>query len=237
MLTITNKLDELADDLAQLRAKSIPYAVANAMTTAANQALADLRSETSKRLDNPTSWTINSVFKSPNRVSPRNLNVRFGFKDKVSKGTPAGQYLNPLVTGGLRPLKPIERLFAAQTPVPPGSAVIPANSTLNPNGNMPLAGYRTAVNQLKKGSENYFLKPRRNGLGIFKRIGGRKRGQQPRGFELVFIVIPRKPRYKPEFPVPDILEQQFWQVFQPALASEISKELQVYADRAAQGKY
>lgn len=239
MLVIKQGLADLSTDLALLRSRSIPYALANSMTVSANAALAELKTETTKRLHRPTTWTLNSVFKSPARVSPAALSVRFGFKDKVTRGTAAGEYLNPLVAGGQRPLKPVERLLdSTSDSIASGSAIIPVDSTVNQNGNLPLSKYRHLVVNLNNTKEYFVGKPGAStATAVYKRIGGKRKGKVSRGFEKVFILLPRKPRYNPMLPVPQILEDSFWQAFKPALDEEIRKELEVYAARAAQGKY
>ena len=240
MLTITTNdtIGYLAKDITKLRAKSVGYATARAMTTSAEVAIADLQVEAKKDLNNPTQWTVNSVFRYPFKVVPSNLTIRFGFKDRVTTGTPAGEYLNTLVIGDRRPLKPIEEVLQSKGKIPRGSAIVPIRSELQPfdqHGNIPGSVYRSLLARLVEDSRDYFIiKSRGKGLrpGIYKRTGKKKRG-----YRQLFTINFRMPLYTVQFPVPQILQTSFMKTFKIVFAAEIRNELEVYGKRSERSKY
>ena len=237
-LELESTIGYLAKDINKLRSKSVAYVTARSMTVAAEIAIADLQIEAKKDLHKPTRWTLNSVFRYPFKVVPANLTIRFGFKDRVASGTPAGEYLNVLVIGDRRPLKPIEEILQRKGKIPRNSSIVPIRSEVQPfdeHGNLPGSFYRALVARLSEESRDYFiikslgqkLKP-----GIYKRIGSKKKGKQPRGYKQLFTINYRLPFYTAQFPVPKILQTSFMKNFKVVFALEIRNELEVYGKRA-----
>jgi hypothetical protein len=236
-LELGSTIGYLAKDIDRLRAKSVAYVTARSMTTSAEIAIADLQIEAKKDLHRPTQWTLNSVFRYPFKVVPANLTIRFGFKDRAASGTPAGQYLNTLVIGDRRPLKPVEEILQRKGKIPRNSSIIPIRSEIQPfdeHGNLPGSFYRALVARLIEESRDYFiikslgknLKP-----GIYKRVGSKKKGRQPRGYKQLFTINYRLPFYTAQFPIPKILQTSFMKNFEVVFAAEIRNELEVYGKR------
>lgn len=238
MLTINSTIGYLLKDLQILRAKSIGYATARSMTASAIAAIADLQLQARKDLNNPTRWTINSVFRYPFKVFPSNLTVRFGFKDKATSGTPAGKYLNTLVIGDRRPLKPVEQILQRAGKIPGNASIVPIRSEyqrFNEHGNLSNSAYKTIVTRLLEESRDYFIiKSRGKNLepGIYKRVGSKKKGKQARGYTQLFTINFRQPLYAAQFPIPLILQTSFMKNFRVVFAAELRNEIEFINKRS-----
>lgn len=260
-LRIDTNLDDLQGQLVQLRERSIPFAVANAMTTASQAALTRLQERTPRYISRPTPFTLNNVYASPKRVRPSDLSVEFGFKPI------AARYLTHLVDGGPRQAKRFEQQLRNTNVIRPGQFAIPTGATplrLNTYGNLAGSTYVQVLSRLKAfgfGSESsnvsgsrrsqskrterdYFAATIGGYRGIYARLGKRPKGNGkgrpitsnlPRGFHTVFYIT-GAPRYRRLFPVPTILRESFQNAFPDALAQAIRAERVVYAQRARMGK-
>lgn len=237
-LNVGSTIGYLLKDVDKISSKSIAYVTARSMTTSAEIALADLQIEAKKNLNNPTRWTINSVFRYPFKVVPSNLTIRFGFKDMATSGTPAGKYLNTLVIGDRRPLKPIEKILQRQGKIPRNSSIIPIRSEYQPfdeHGNLPGSAYRAIVARLLEESRDYFIiKSRGQKLrpGIYKRVGSKKKGKQARGYKQLFTINFRQPFYVAQFPIPLILQTSFMKNFRVVFAAELRNEIEIIGKRS-----
>lgn len=207
----------------------LPSNMAKAMTYAAYDAQKKLRRETPRFVDRPTPWTDRSTFVKP--ATPQSLAVRLGFKDEAVKGTPAAKYLDPMVAGRPRPLKSSERQLQAAGILRPGEYIIPTGVTplrLNRYGNLPGSTYTQVLSRLralgeqgytanrsdsarssaKRRQRDYFVgTPGGLPRGIYARVG---KGQ--RGFHTVFYIT-KQPRYTQQFPVRNILQDEFGRRF------------------------
>lgn len=240
MLTINvnSTIRHLLKDVQTIRAKSIGYVTARSMTVSAEIAVADLQVQAKKDLNNPTRWTINSVFRYPFKVLPSNLTIRFGFKDKATGGTPAGKYLNTLVIGDRRPLKPVEQILRRAGKIPGNASIVPIRSEYQPfdeHGNLPGSAYRAIVIRLLEESRDYFIiKSRGQKLrpGIYKRVGSKKKGKQARGYRQLFTINFRQPFYAAQFPIPLILQTSFMKNFRVVFAAELRNEIEFINKRS-----
>lgn len=231
--------------------KSIPYAVANAIGAAAELALDEVADGmgNNQYIDRATPWTRRSLYKRPRRVSPRYLNVEIGFKQLDSgKGTPAGEYLLPMATGGTRQQKPFEKQNTSSYLAQSLFDDIKVNKTtldFDPNqyGNLPQRTYVLISNAIRgKGKLSDFIFTL--GAGIYARTGeqtkrkkknrGRARLVLPRGLTKLFYRLNRAPRYQKSFPVSDILQDFFTDRFDAELQAAAEAEIERAFSKRAQ---
>ena len=81
--------------------------MAMAMNMTAKQVKEELIDEMKKVFDNPTPWTLNSLYVIP--AKPDKLIVAIKIKDFAGKGTPASEYLSAQIEGGTRAQKKSEK--------------------------------------------------------------------------------------------------------------------------------
>ena len=245
----SSELQQAINKLGMLTEKNIRFVVANAMTTASKAAQAELQTamRSGRFIDNPTPFTINSTYVRFARAS--DLTTEVGFKQFAVKGTPAGRYLQHMVTGGPREAKRSEFRLRSSGIIGGSRFLVPTGVTplkLNQYGNLPPSTYtqvlsrlkafntagatqnvsRAAASQAKRQQRDYFL-GRPGGLpeGIYARVGRRpKRGGLPRGFHTVFYIT-GQPNYKPTFPIPSILNDAYERTFKATLPTLIDAEL------------
>lgn len=255
-------IDSVLAQVTQLRERSIPFAIANAMTSASAAAIARLQERTPRYISKPTPFTLNNVYTSPKRVRPSELSVEFGFKPISAR------YLTHLVTGGPRQAKRFELQLRNRNVIRPGQFAIPTGATplrLNGYGNLAPSKYQQVLSRLgalgfgsessnvsksvrsqaKRTERDYFAATIGGYAGIYARLGKRPKGNGkgrpitsnlPRGFHTVFYIT-GAPRYRRLFPVPTILRESFQNAFPDALAQAIRAERVVYAQRARMGKF
>ena len=248
----TSDLSRFTERLALLTERNVRYVIAGAMTAAAKEAQASLRSatESGRYIEAPvTPWTKNSTYTRFAR--PSDLSAEVGFKDFASGGTPAGRYLQPLVSGGPRRTKPHERLLWSSGVIPRGTFLVPTGVTpvkLNQYGNVPPSQYFQMLSRLKslreagstqnltgssrsqgkRSDRDYFVgRPGGLPLGIYARLGKRpKTGSLnlPRGFHTAFYLT-RQPMVPAKFPIPTILGDAYQQTFSREIQQRIQAEL------------
>jgi hypothetical protein len=116
--------------------KQTTFASAVALTRAAKDAQAAIRTEMEQVFDRPTKYTLNSMFLKG--ATKSNLEARVWLKDNpFGKGTPADRYLAPQVYGGGRQLKGMERLLQSSGLMQAGHFAVPAvGAQLDANGNV-----------------------------------------------------------------------------------------------------
>jgi len=235
-----SQLDGLARFVSALRG-NLDKDVAQAMTLAAYDARDYLKNVTPRYIDKPTKWTMNSTFVE--KAKPGDLTTRFGFKDVAVKGTPAARYLQQVVSGGTREQKRSEAAMASKGVLRAGEYIVPAEARpgggvyplkLDQYGNVPrttmvrilsrIGGLReqgatqnvsgSRRSQRKRNQSDFFVgTPGGLPRGIYARVGSRSaNGGPPRGFHTIFHFT-RQPRYKPQFPVRQILSQKFDEKF------------------------
>ena len=233
--------------------RSIPYAVANAIGAAAELALDEVAEGmgNNQYIDRATPWTRRSLYKRPKRVSPRYLNVEIGFKQLDSGGgggTPAGEYLLPMATGGTRQQKPFEKQNTSSYLAQSLFDDIRVNKTtldFDPNqyGNLPQRTYVLISNAIQgRGKLGDFIFIR--GTDIYARTGeqtkrkkknsGRARLVLPRGLTKLFYKLNRAPRYQKSFPVSDILQDFFTDRFDAELQAAAEAEIERAFSKRAQ---
>lgn len=235
----------------QLKEKSIPYAIANAMSEASDVAMLKLKEDKTITLPQDkgpiTDWTRNSIFKRPRyKVSPKKLQVTFGYKDRIAekRGTPAGEYLNPNAASGTRPRKPWEAkvlsamsfngqqfryAIAEQAPEIPGH-------TFDRHGNLPPSTYIKFKKLYDDGQQRikvpvyyYYVA---NTIFAKARIGDK---YSKEGI-IVFALFKTPPNYKLTYGVDQIAYDLFNKQMPDALKNSVAKEVEIYLQRAKLGK-
>jgi hypothetical protein len=199
------------------------------------------------RLDRPTYYTEHSLYLQ--KATIQRQQARVWFKDKDfggQKGTPAGQYLQPLVTGGERPDKRFEKALAYKGLLHRGKQLVPASgATRNQYGNVAGGGriYSRLLSQLQASNDptqnetpkarrrnrnkargRYFYgNPGGKGWGVWERIrGGRVLG----GRHIVPIFLEGKRHvYRVQLPFFAIAEQTIDASMQPEFARSVDDTL------------
>ena len=204
MLTIKST-GSVADVIASIRgvpARLVPYAAATALTrtgqTAAKKDLPDaMRSE----FDNPTPWTLNSLFVKP--ATKDDLSARVMVKDSASRGVVPEKYLLPEVEGGGRNEKGFEKALRYGGWITAGERVIPGDDMpLDAFGNVSGPKIRSILATLEKPRGGGNVKGQRRGkygAGLFVGQVGRTRGIWQRdglGLKLLFIITNKQPQYR-----------------------------------------
>lgn len=220
----TSELNQQAVRLATITNR-LPSALARSMTYAARDAEKELKRQTPQFVDRPTRWTMNSTFIKP--ATPERLEVRLGFKDWASKGTPAVQYLQPMVAGEPRGAKRFERQLQRSGLIRAGEYLVPTGVSplrLNQFGNLTASSYTQVISRIGGfGQQGYTANRSGSGRSTSKRrqrdffIGApgpydraiyARVGTKQRGFVPVFSITSR-PQYDRRFPVRSILESTF----------------------------
>lgn len=112
----------------------------NIMAIAMNMTIKEVKqeivNEMNKIFDNPTPYTLNSVYIVP--AKDDKLFVRIGLKDWTAKGTPAAKYLSAQIEGGARAAKSSERKLRDAGILKSDQFIVPGKGIrLNKYGNIP----------------------------------------------------------------------------------------------------
>jgi len=246
----TTGLDRLVAGALALTDQQLKWAVADAMTAASAHAKAELQRQTPLYVDRPSRYTMGSIYRWPGYVKPQNLSVQIGFKDLEMKNMGStDHYLLPMARGTTRPVRRGEQRLRSLAGFA-GMYYIPTkyeNNGLryNKDGNLTagtytrvlsrikafnLAGFdanRTASGRsaFKAGKADFFaatLKTEKGKMpGIYFRVGPKKRG-----FHTAFYLTDKAPKYRPTFPVSNILRASFNSSYNPELIKNLTNKLQ-----------
>lgn len=156
-------LKELIANMDDLAKKQVPYALSRALNTTAEDIIRAEKQQLQIHIKGgPTAWTSNSLF--VNRATKTKQAATIGFKDKSSinvtttnkgRGTPAANYMGPLVDGGPRNLKGFESSLRWAHVLPPGMFIAPGSACkLDAHGNIP-HGLIMQILSYFKASERY----------------------------------------------------------------------------------
>jgi hypothetical protein len=199
--------------LNRVERKQIPFATAKALTKTAKAAQKEIRREMPRVLDRPKKFTLDSTFVKPARKTT--LVARVGFKDLAVKGTPAGKYLLPQISGGRRRHKRFERALILAGVMRTNEYAVPGDDIrLNQYGNIPIGAITTMLSQLRASPD-----PGQNATGS-SRSKRSRRGRAyfyRRGFRGVFVRTSRRaftvflkfvrlPRYRRRLRFPEIVQ-------------------------------
>lgn len=105
----TTTLDKLARAVDRTFDKQVRFATSVTINKLASQSKDALRGEMESVFESPRPYTLNSLFVKPSNRT--NLSAIVGHKDRVSRGNPAGNYLQAQIEGGPRQSTPFERLI------------------------------------------------------------------------------------------------------------------------------
>jgi len=217
-------------------------ATAKALTYTAERVRNAERAEMQRVFDNPTPFTMRSLFLKG--ATPARLEARVWFKHTNGPQ----HYLMPQVEGGTRPLKQFEKHLRSAGYLPEGMFAVPGSrAQLDGYGNfknselirvlsalraLPQQGYlanRTAASEARRLKSkrpralvNYFVgKPGKSSpLGIWERVPG-SRGLRP------ILIFVRQPQYKKRFDfygiAKTVAEQEFPIQFKRVQDSELKR--------------
>ena len=111
-LSIQSDFKKITKTLNELQKTQVPFATAKALNELGQQTKEFQRELLKREIDNPTRFTVNSVFSSftnKRAVQSGKAFVEVGLKDKSSNGGgTAARYLQPLLRGGKRETKRFE---------------------------------------------------------------------------------------------------------------------------------
>ena len=172
-----SEITRLAERAALLTDRQLRFAVASAMTAAGRAAQKELRDQTPRFVDKPTSWTLGGIFQRP-YAKAEGLTISLGFAtERRGLGNPAGRYLNPM-TAGTTPRFKAADLSASSIAGVSRAALIPARSAglINAAGNVPLRKQIEILAKARSGARSgVFIAPVKRGsktMAIFQRTEG-----------------------------------------------------------------
>lgn len=205
MLTIRNTTGSIADVIASMReipARVVPYATSTALTrTAQIAAKTDLPDAMRRVFDNPTPFTLNSLFVKPSTVDT--MSARVMVKDSVSRGTVPEKFLFPEVAGGGRNEKGFEKALRYGGWLKNGERVIPADDMpRDAYGNVSGPATRSILATLEKpggGGGRGKRTKGKYGTGLFAGQIGKTRGiwrRAGRAIKPLFIFTTKAPLYR-----------------------------------------
>jgi hypothetical protein len=235
----TGDLSRLNQRLSLLTEKNLRYAVAQAMTNAAKDAQQHLSRVTPDFVDRPTPFTLNSTY--VRFANPSRLTAEVGFKQFATKGTPAGQYLNPMARGGDRQPKRSELVLRRAGILSSGQFIVPMRPWQgDPYGNVPRGTMSMMLSQLKSytGSLSYLnasnsraSQRKRTTAGQFFLSNSRRSilYRKPDGrrdqVETAFMILDDAPNQERRFPIPRILNDQYARSFDRHIQTTLANEL------------
>lgn len=176
-ITVTSNLKEFLKSFDAVSKKQIPFATAKALTATAEEVKAEIAAEMETVFENPTKWTLNSLYMKP--ATTKTLAARVWVKNnKGGTGPSPEHWLLPEVLGGPRKYKRFEKALKARGLMPADKALMPTQfADIDSNGNVSSGqitsilsylqafddgGYR--ANMTKKGQKKFNNK---RGFGYF----------------------------------------------------------------------
>lgn len=150
-ISVKDDMQRVLRQLDNFDRRQAPFVIAKALTATARDAKSDLVAILPRVFDNPTPYTMNSIYTQT--ATKQKLESVVGIKSQGSGGTPAAKYLQPGITGGQRRIKRIERFLTGKGILPTGMAVVPArDAQLDAYGNVRRADYGRIISRLNKQS-------------------------------------------------------------------------------------
>ena len=199
-------LKTLGENMTSWHKDQIPFATALALTRTAQRVKKAEIDWMQNGIDGgATPWTLKSLYlKSAQKSNPQ---ARVWFKDKVAKGTAAGDYLKPQVFGGTRDAKPGEKAIRSRHKLAGGRYLIPGRLTAkDAHGNIRGArpAFKRIIASLESGGESkkgYFMgtpKGRKGPSGVWERRSKKLR---------LYAIETGEPQYTAKFDFFEISEQ------------------------------
>lgn len=130
----TTNIADLSKGFRTLGRDQLPFAFALAATRTAQKIKAGELKVMRQRLHNPLNITLNSLYlKSATKKDPE---ARVWFKDSFNSGIPADTYLRPVVYGGVRRHKRMEKALIARGLMKSSQYAIPTPALQDSHGNV-----------------------------------------------------------------------------------------------------
>lgn len=173
-ISVKSNLNEFLKALDNVSAKHVPFATAKALTKTAQVVKAEVVAEMEKVFENPTRWTINSLYVKP--ATTKTLASRVWVKNtKDGTGPSPENWLIPEVMGGPRKYKRFEKALKARGLMPGDKALMPTQyADIDANGNVSSGQITAILSYLEAFSED--------GYKANMSQKGRKKFNAKRGF-------------------------------------------------------
>lgn len=191
----TPDLQTLSKAFRELGQRQLPFAMAKAATSTAKRVQQGLLEVMGQRIENPTRYTMNSVFLSA--ATKANTQAIVGYKDKGQGVTP-DTYMQTPVQGGRRKAKRFDRALQARGLIKGGQTAIPLPDVLDANGNAKGSTVRRILRELaKEGAKaKYFVAEIEGTYGVWERRStGFGEAIRP-----VFSIVESMPAYAVQVP-------------------------------------
>lgn len=215
-------IDKAKRKLADLEQKRVPQLLVNATNDVAFGVRSTLRGVIVTRFNEPTPYTVNSVF--VDKATDAKPIAIVKLRDEATKGTPPVKYLEPNVRAKRRRRKRFEEALERAGFLAPGEYAIPAvGARRDRYGNVPATEIVRMLSQLRAfGEQGYKANAtgsarskakRRVNAYFFVRDpkGGLLRGiwqRTPAGARPVFVFVQGAPKYVERFPFGEIATRQ-----------------------------
>lgn len=215
LLTHSTNLSAVQAALTKTEREQLPFATALALTKTGQLVKKGQIAAMNRNLDNPTRYTLNSLFLKP--ATKATQQARVWFKDFSPKGTAAGDYLQPQVQGGGRKHKRHEKALIARGLMKSTQFAVPASGAkLDQYGNMRRSQYVQILSQLrafgeqgynanatgskrsqrKRRSGSYFVATIDGEQGVWQRVSSAFGD----GVKPVLLFVDRAPGYRTRYP-------------------------------------
>lgn len=146
---------ERRESFKRLGERQIPFATSLAINNSLKATKKDIIDLLPVIFDKPVRFTLNSLAFYP--ANKHDFTASLGFREWVSKGTPAVKYLQAQVYGGKRKPKRYEKALMFKGIMKPGQFTIPAKKYRNKNGNVSASSVVQMLSSLQAFSEVGYL--------------------------------------------------------------------------------
>lgn len=222
-ISVTSDLERQISQWARIAGDQVPFATALALTRTAKAAKEEIERQLPSLIDKPTAFTMRGFRLWP--ANKRTLVAVVDFRQSMTGGASAKDYLSALVYGGPRKIKNFERSLQRAGLLPSGYMAVPgAAAKIDGYGNMSraqigqvLAAVGAAKAKAKRATARYFvIKDKQSHLppGIW--MTSSKGAVQP------VIMYVKKPAYRATLDVPGIAKR----VIDARFATELQAAMQ-----------
>jgi hypothetical protein len=210
----TTTVQELSRAMRSLSDKQLPFALALAATRTAKRVEKGVQGVMRQRIDNPTQYTLNSLFVKA--ATKANTGAVVGFKDK-GQGVVPGTYMQTPVHGGRRKPKRFEKALQAKGLLKNGQAALPLPALQDANGNVKGNVARRILAGLDSPKSKYFVADIDGMNGIWER----RKTSFGEGIRPLFAFVDYLPTYRTQIPffaiAESIVEANYQREFVSAL--------------------
>lgn len=236
-------IDDAIKKLEAFRRDQLPFALSKAINVTAEEVKEAVKDEMAKVFNNPTDWTINSLYVK--RGTKSNPAARVWIKNFAAKGPSPEDWLKPEILGGHRKLKRMERALQIKGLLPPGMMIYPTKyADLDAKGNIKQGqvvqimsylqifgeqGYKANMTEAGKkrhtnrtGNAYFVGKPKGQLAGIWKRMSFSVTSRT--AVVPIFYFIP-SPTYKPRLDFYGIAKKVFSSRFQDNFSRSMSEAI------------